>query len=49
MTTEDATVRDGKIVITGVVNDQQAVDKVNAIIGDMDVDQSMIDNQVRSN
>ena len=45
----DATVRDGMIVITGVVNDQQAVDKVNAIIGDIEVDQSMIDNQVRSN
>lgn len=45
----DASVKDGMIVITGVVNDQQAVDKVNAIIGDMEVDQSMIDNQVRSN
>ena len=47
--TVDATVRDGMIVITGLVNDQQAVDKVNAIIDDMKVDESMIDNQVRSN
>lgn len=44
----EATVRDGKIVLIGLVNDQQAVDKVNTIIQDMDIDASMIDNQVRS-
>lgn len=45
----DATVQDGKIVITGSVGDQQAYDKVNAIIEDMGVDSSMIDNQVMTN
>lgn len=42
----EATVRDGKIVLTGQLGDQQAMDKVNAIIQDMDVDESMIDNQI---
>lgn len=45
----EATVRDGKVVLIGSVNDQQAVDKVNAIIQDMEIDESMIDNQVMSN
>ncbi len=45
----EATVRDGKIVLTGQVLDQQAIDKVNAIIQDMDIDESMIDNQLMKN
>lgn len=42
----DATVRDGVIVLTGTVDGQQAMDKVNSIIRDMEIDDSMIDNQV---
>lgn len=45
----EATVRDGKIVLTGQVLDQQAMDKVNAIIQDMDIDDSMIENQILKN
>ena len=45
----EATVRDGKIVLTGRVLDQQAMDKVDAIIQDMDIDESMIENQVMKN
>ncbi|ASJ70873.1 BON domain-containing protein [Granulosicoccus antarcticus] len=42
----DATVRDGVIVLTGTVNDQQALDKVHAIIRDMEIDSSMIEDNV---
>ena len=45
----EATVRDGKIVLTGQVGDQQAMDKVNAIIQDMNIDDSLIENQVLKN
>lgn len=42
----DATVRDGVIVVTGMVNDQQAMDKIHSIINDMGVDHSEVEIQV---
>lgn len=47
--TVEATVRDGKVVLVGRVNDQEAMDKVNAIIQDLELDDSMIENQVMKN
>jgi len=45
----DATVRDGKIVLIGRVNDPQAMKKIETFISEMDLDDDMVDNQVVSN
>ena len=45
----DASVKDGKIVLIGSVADQQAMDKIESIISDMELDSELVDNQVVQN
>lgn len=42
----DANVRDGKIVVTGQIEDADAYERVQQIIRDMDIDDDMIQNEV---
>lgn len=42
----DANVRDGKIVLTGQLDDPAAYSKLNRILEDMEIDESMIENEV---
>lgn len=42
----DANVMDGKIVLTGQIEDQKSMDRIQAILDEMELGDDMIDNQI---